>query len=74
MQKFCPQCGNTHEERGMMCSAECRRKFRNRKRSEKAGEKCRLCGRRIPRPRVKQEELDGVPSEHNGVQESVAHV
>lgn len=64
MQKFCANCGAHHENKGFFCSPECRREFRNKKRSERAGKKCRLCGRVFPRPRVKQEQEDGVLGEH----------
>lgn len=67
MTKFCANCGKHHENRGFFCSTECRREFRNRKRSERAGQVCRLCGRRIPKKR----EFGGVRSEHNVLQESV---
>ncbi len=70
MTKFCANCGSHHEQRGFFCTADCRKDFRNKKRSERAGMKCRLCGRRIPRPKVQEPVLDGVPREHKALEES----
>jgi hypothetical protein len=66
VKKFCANCAREHEERGWFCGIECRKQFRNRKRSERAGEVCRLCGRRRPKPK----QVDAVLSEHKAIQES----
>jgi hypothetical protein len=66
MTKFCANCGGHHEQRGFFCSTDCRRDFRNRKRQERAGKLCRLCGRRMPKPK----ELGAVPREHALPEES----
>jgi hypothetical protein len=70
MEKFCANCGGHHEQRGFFCTTDCRRDFRNRKRNEKAGKKCRLCGRVIPRPRTQQSQQDAVLREHRLPEES----
>lgn len=49
--------------RGKTCGPICQRALGNAKRSKRAGEKCRLCGRRFPRAK----ELKPVPSEHNAI-------
>lgn len=49
--------------RGKTCRPECQRALANAKRHKRAGEKCRLCGRRFPRAK----ELKAVPSEHSAI-------
>lgn len=73
MTKHCAECGEIHEQRGFFCTPACRRDFRNRKRAEKAGKRCRLCGRVFPHPRIKQEQRDGVPREHTYIEGEIGN-
>lgn len=62
---YCMVCTKLMPEgrRGKTCTPECQRSLGNAKRSKRAGEKCRLCGRRFPRAK----ELKPVPSRHNAI-------
>jgi hypothetical protein len=71
LSKHCVVCTAEHQERGWFCSDKCRKEYRNAKRNEKAGKKCRLCGRRLPKPRDSKPEIDAVPREHTVTQESL---
>jgi predicted nucleic acid-binding Zn ribbon protein len=53
------------------CSPECAKTASKERRDWRASKACRLCGRRLPHPKVKREELGQVPGEHTISQESV---
>jgi transposase-like protein len=52
LSKHCIQCGELHDGRSNYCCDECERTFNNKKRAERAGKKCRLCGRKYRKPRT----------------------
>jgi hypothetical protein len=53
------------------CGPECAKTYAKQRRDWRASKQCRLCGRRLPHPKVKQEELGQVPNQHNPEQSHV---
>lgn len=61
MTRYCTFCGKPLDEKRALgkshyCNSDCRRSAVNEKRAHRAGEVCRSCGRRIPKPKVKAAE------------------
>jgi hypothetical protein len=70
---FCMVCRGeipllrARSKKARTCSDQCQAEYRNRMRQERAGKKCRLCGRAFRRKR----EGGVVLMEHNGFTEEV---
>jgi predicted nucleic acid-binding Zn ribbon protein len=66
---YCTVCKEEIDEKryargSRFCSSECAKAHSKERRDWRASKACRLCGRRLPRPKVKQEESGQLPNEH----------
>jgi predicted nucleic acid-binding Zn ribbon protein len=73
---YCTVCTKEIDEKryargSRFCSSECAKAHSKERRDWRASKACRLCGRRLPRPKVKQEESGQLPNEHTVIQESL---